>query len=75
MREHFVNGRPWSEALAELRVFVKASKEKIPGQSYHGIDEYMQLFDNVLGNDHYNVEFSEQNYIQIRSEQDIISVK
>ncbi len=77
MKEHLINGRPWKECLEELRVYVEPTLEKGDGsgQKYHGIEECVQLFDRVLGNDHYTVEFSDQKYIQIRSEQDTISCK
>ena len=78
MKERTVNGIPWEECLKRLRAYKKPSKSKDYGKKsypYHKVDEFLQLFDAVLGTEHYTVEFPAMQYERCASQQDMMVAK
>jgi hypothetical protein len=73
-----INNVPFKECLDALRVYRKAEKElEVNGNKfpYHSVEEYKDILDSVVGNDHYTCDFSDYGMTVLSSGQQMLTVK
>lgn len=71
-----INGRTYGECIAMLKAMRPKKEDKgNTGFQYYPIETYMEAMDEVFGNGHYNIAFSEPYYRAIGSGQEMITVR